>query len=307
MNEQTHAYYLGIDGGGSKTLAVLVDAQGRELGRGLAGSANYNAVGIEQAVQNIASAVTYATQAIDNTNHIHKAWLGLAGVDRPTDFATLYPRLQSLAHQVYITNDAELNLGALPSAIGITLIAGTGSIVLGRNTQGELARAGGWGHLLGDEGSGYDLGHQSLLAAVKAADGRGPQTRLLDLVLENWHLQKAEEIIGQVYAGNSDKARIARLSACVFQAARQGDEIAHTIILQGAAELALAVSTVAKKLGFAPEQEIALALGGGLLLNEANYREQFFLQLRTRQAVGEIAYVDQPAVSAAQAIIHLDF
>ncbi len=155
-------YYLGVDGGGSKTLAVIVDEQGRECGRGLAGSANYVAVGLELAIQNIYSAVMRATHEVADALPLCKAWLGLAGVDRPSDSALLVSHLHTLASSVQITNDADLALSALPGVAGIVLIVGTGSIALGRNEEGSVTRVGGWGHILGDEGSGYDIGRQGL-------------------------------------------------------------------------------------------------------------------------------------------------
>ncbi|MDQ2717887.1 MAG: hypothetical protein M3Z08_23575, partial [Chloroflexota bacterium] len=138
-------HYLGVDGGGTKTLAVVVDAQGQERGRGLAGSANYNAVGLDQAIQHIHVAVEQAAQAAGCHLPLRKAWLGLAGIDRPHDYETLLPSLRSLAESVHLTNDADLALSTLEDAVGVVLIAGTGSIALGRDAHGTSRRAGGWG------------------------------------------------------------------------------------------------------------------------------------------------------------------
>ena len=199
-------YYLGIDGGGSKTLAIIVDTQGNEIGRGYAGSSNHTGVGLATAIANIHAAVAQAQQKLDSQISIQKAWLGIAGIDRQEDQQILATHVQALANTVYITNDAELALSALPATIGVGLIAGTGSIALGRNAQGQTTRSGGWGHILGDEGSGYALGHQALRAAVRAADGRGPQTLLLASIMQQWKLQQVDDIIKEVY-GNEDKAK----------------------------------------------------------------------------------------------------
>lgn len=303
--DQRYPCYLGVDGGGSKTVAVLVDAHGHECGRGQGGSANHQGVGLERAVQSIAAAIGQATQALPSKEYcIRKGWFGLAGVDRPADFTLLYPHLQSFAQEVHITNDAELNLSALPDRIGVTLIAGTGSIALGRNQQGQSVRAGGWGHLLGDEGSGYDLGIKALQAAVKAADGRGERTVLLELIMEHWHIQQPSEIIGQTYRADNKKS-IAQLSTCVLQAAQQQDQIAHTIVQQAAYELALTVRAVSRQLGFQPEQEIALALGGGLLCHALYYQQQVLAQIRVQQALRQVISVEQPALSAACGVMQL--
>ncbi|WP_338254744.1 BadF/BadG/BcrA/BcrD ATPase family protein [Dictyobacter halimunensis] len=298
------SYYLGIDGGGSKTLAVLVNQRGEEVGRGLAGSANYTGVGLATAVSNIYTATQQALSSLDPQTTISKAWLGVAGVDRPADHAALMPQLQDLAQTVYLTNDAELGLSVLPEAVGVVVIAGTGSIALGRNSSSLTSRAGGWGHLLGDEGSGYALGIQALQAAVRAADGRAPQTILLERILQTWELTNAEELISAVYFSD-DKSKIARLSTCVLQAERDGDATAAALVQTAIAELVLVVKTVAAKLNFTAQRALPLALGGGLLLNETSFQARFLKQLASVQPLDPVVHIEQPALNAARTIIHL--
>lgn len=296
--------FLGIDGGGSKTLAVIVDAGGQERGRALAGSSNYAAVGIEEALANLYAAAEQAAKTVHCRLPINAAWLGLAGVDRPGDQALFLPRLQSLAAVIRLTNDAELLLSALDDAVGVALVAGTGSIALGRDPHGTITRASGWGHILGDEGSGYDIGRLALQAAARAADGRGEATALLEQIMDHWKLERPDDMIGRVYNNDDDKAEIARLSSLVFLAARAGDRAARTIARHAADELALAALTVCHALDF-PAGRVDLALGGGLLLHEAALRGQVLRRLRRRQPVGRVALVAQPALSAARAAIHL--
>ncbi len=298
---RSSTFALGVDAGGSKTHAVVVDAEGQERGHGLSPGANYVAIGLERALQNIRAAVEQAIQAAHCHLPLHGAWFGLAGVDRPTDYNILFPYLQLFAETVRVTNDAELLLSPLPDAMGIVLIAGTGSIALGRDHQGTLARAGGWGHIIGDEGSGYDIGRQAAQAAVRASDGRGPRTLLLDLIMRQWNLERSDDIIDRVYTRN-DKADIARLSSCVFQAAHKGDEVARTIVQNAASELALTVKAVSEKLDF-PDGHVPLALGGGLLLHEAELRAQVLQRLRDFQVLKEVVLVEQPALSAARAML----
>ena len=306
MNEDTREqprFALGVDGGGSKTLAVIVNQRGEEVGRGLAGSANYNAVGLETAVQHIRTAVEQATRAAHCQLPLRTAWLGLAGVDRQSDLDLFQPHLGVLAEKVQITNDAELLLAGLEHAVGVVLIAGTGSIALGRDATGHKTRAGGWGHILGDEGSGYAIAQLALQATMRASDGRGPQTILLERILQYWDLSQADQIIGQVY-GEEDKARIASLSSLVLLSARAGDQVAATIVQHAARELALTVHAVCQSLKF-PEQEIPLALGGGLLINEADFCTQVIQQIRHYQPIGRVVLVAQPTLSAARAALHL--
>ncbi|HLW03365.1 MAG TPA: BadF/BadG/BcrA/BcrD ATPase family protein [Ktedonobacterales bacterium] len=295
--------FLGIDGGGSKTLAVVVDADGQERGRALAGSANYAAVGVEQAMANLHAAAEQAAQAAGCHLPVKAAWLGLAGVDRPADHALLLPHVQPLAETIRLTNDAELLLSALDAAVGVALVAGTGSIALGRDARGFIVRAGGWGHILGDEGSGYDIGRLALQAATRAADGRGEATALLEGIMTEWNLERPDDMIGRVY-GDDDKAAIARLSSLVFQATQDGDRVARKIAQHAADELALAALTVCAALDFS-DKRVALALGGGLLIHEAALRSQVLRRLRRRLPLGRVAMVEQPALSAALAAITL--
>ncbi|HET8913211.1 MAG TPA: BadF/BadG/BcrA/BcrD ATPase family protein [Ktedonobacteraceae bacterium] len=296
-------YYLAVDGGGTKTLAIIVDAQGQVCGQGTAGGANAASIGQQKALNNIKLAVEAAIQDSDSQLSLQAAWFGLAGVDRDHEVQTLMPHLQPLAHSVRITNDAELALGGLDEAIGIALIAGTGSIALGIDPDGKHARAGGWGHAIGDEGSGFDIGRQGLQAATQAADGRGEPTLLLQNILRYWKLDKPEDIIGRVYP-SEDKAEIARLSVVVFQTAREGDQRANQILEKAAQELARAVLAVYKQLDF-PNDTLPLALAGGLLVHELDYQNAVLDAIRQQQITGQIAIVEHPALSAAQALCRL--
>jgi len=130
-------------------------------------------------------------------------------------FSASQALLSLLLPMLMVTAIAALYAGN-PPGCGVVLIAGTGSIALGRDARGTIARSSGWGHIIGDEGSGYDIGRRSLQAAARASDGRGPTTSLLMLILSHWQLQNAGELIGKVY-GNNDKAVVAALSALAFE------------------------------------------------------------------------------------------
>ncbi len=294
-------YAIGVDGGGTKTLAIVVDAQGNERGRGSAGSASHTGIGIEKAIYHIRGAIEQAVYHAGCSLPLQSAWFGIGGIDGPDDYNLLLPHLQSLAHNVRLTNDGDLVLSALPDTVGIALIAGTGSIALGRDAQGSSVRAGGWGHLIGDEGSGYDLSRRCLQAVAKAEDGRGPATALTKMVLEQWKLDNANDIIGKVYNA-SDKAVLAALSPLVCTAARNGDEVACGIVEDAARELAQALVAVKNRLNF-PDKPVPLALGGGLVLREASFREMVIHELSKHVSIGDVMLVEEPALSAARAAL----
>ncbi len=292
--------FIGVDAGGSHTRAVVVDARGRELGRGIGAGANYTAMGEEHTVATLRAVMAQAAAAANcGDPPPDAAWLGLAGVDRPSDYAALLPQLRGWAKIIHMTNDAELALAALDDAVGVAVIAGTGSIVVGRAASGATARAGGWGHLIGDEGSGYDIGRRGLQAAAQAADGRGPHTALLDGLLEEWQLEKPQDIIGRIYPAG-EKAPIARLAPLVCALAQQGDPVARRIVQQAASELAQAVAAVATALAL-PADGMPLALGGGMLTHDAWMRSLVLRRARRIRKLGQVVIVRDAALCAARA------
>ncbi|MBA2755691.1 MAG: hypothetical protein H0U40_14725 [Chloroflexia bacterium] len=343
MGQRDSALFAGIDGGGTKTTVVLVDAEGSERGRATSGGSNYAAVGQETALANIRTAVREALAASgavpvdasdlhdgarddleggaarrcfadgqtleypagqflsapDGQSLIAAAWIGLAGIDRPTDRERLLPALSTLATTVEVGNDAELILSALPDARGVAVIAGTGSIVLGRDARDEITRAGGWGHVFGDEGSGYELGRRALQMAARASDGRGPETALLPGILAAWSLTDPSEMIEQVYF-HVEKAGIARLAGVVLASAAAGDAVANALLDESVDELALAVEAVARRLDF-PGGAVPLALGGGLLCREPAFLDRFDRRLARGVTVGRRELVPDAALTAARA------
>lgn len=296
---ETTPLFLGVDGGGSKTLAVIVDEAGYEQGRGVAGSSNHEVVGLERAVAAIRDAVGKASAIAHADLPLTAAWIGLAGIDHPRDIAMLTPAVRSFAGRVRISNDAELVLSGLPHQVGVAVISGTGSIALGRDAQGTLARVGGWGHVLGDEGSGFGIGREALQCAVRAADGRGPATALLGTILGHWQLDAPEALLERVYP-TFDKTAIAALAPLVLALARAGDPVACRIEARAANELALAITAVTRRLSFVAGP-LPVAFGGGVLINEERLRALVIRRIARTWSVDPVL-VEEPASSAARAL-----
>jgi N-acetylglucosamine kinase-like BadF-type ATPase len=293
------ALFLGVDGGGSKTQAVAVDARGAVCGRGSAGSSNFRAVGIEQALAQLRAAVEDALPAGGARRAVDIAWFGLAGIHGKDDATLLEAELLPLARTVSVTNDAEFALSGLNDGPGVALIAGTGSIALGREASGQIIQVGGWGHLLGDEGSAYDIGRRAAQAATRAADGRGPSTVLLQLVQERWGLATPRSMIDHIYQ-TQEKALLASLAPATLELARGGDQVARAIRSHACAELAHAVIAVIDTLNVAGP--IPLILGGGLLLHERDLRAAVVARIRRRRALGRVTLVTEPALWAARSL-----
>ncbi len=289
---------LGIDGGGSKTHALIADGNGTVLGSGVAASSNYQVVGLAAATTAVGQALAgaLAQAGLNREANIAAACLGLAGVDRPTDRALWEAWLgeTSVARHFTLVNDAELVLaGGTPDGWGAGLICGTGSICYGRAPDGTTARAGGWGHLLGDEGSGYDIALHALRLATQTADGRADAQALLAAILNHWTLSEPTQLIQQVYLSSLTRAEIAQVARLVIELADAGDQHAHIILEQAATDLGRLIAAVVRKLNL---RQPALALGGGVLGASA------FLQQAVRDragvALGPQHYVHDPARGA---------
>src|SRR5206468_1822974 len=177
--------------------------------------------------------------------------LGIAGVDRQDEANTVTAIMRRIGHRsrVLVVNDALIALVAgARDAPGIVIISGTGSIVYGRNQQSEAARAGGWGHMIGDEGSGYWIGREALAAVMRAGDGRGPETQLQADVVAHFGIADLSRLPGIVYDRDVPRKSVAALGPIVDRAAGQGDAVARRILDTAADELALAARSVATRL-----------------------------------------------------------
>lgn len=289
---------LGIDGGGSKTSAILADASGTVLGVGSAGASNYQAIGFDNATQSVIAAIADAKQKakLPLETVVDAACFGLSGIDRPHEQAqfTEWANSHNIAKQHTVVNDAEIVLAAgTPDGWGIALICGTGSICYGRSPGGQIARAGGWGYLLGDEGSGYDIAVHALRWATQTADGRANANALLHATLDHFKLDNAEQLIGHVYRPETTQAEIATLARVIVTMAENKDPYAYTILDQAGRELSRMISAVVRELEL---REPHVALGGGVLHNDS------VLWYRTNKhvhfALGPATRVDEPVYGA---------
>ncbi len=295
---------LGIDGGGSKTLALVADDKLRVLGRGTAGPSNYQSVGIERAQAALDDAIARAVASAGLTAPtFHAACVGMAGVDRPEDRALLQAWADRRLPRVplAIVNDAQLVLAAgTPAGWGAALICGTGSIAYGRDAAGHQARAGGWGHVLGDEGSGYAVGLAALRAIMRAFDGRAPATALTQAVLGRWGLTAPPDLVGRAYRQTLTPADLAALAPLVEAAAVAGDAVAGAILADAGRELALAAAAVIRALNLPPP--VPCALAGGLIVKGKALRQHF---LAAAQAASLELDPVTPVVEPAQGALRL--
>lgn len=231
-------YVVGVDGGGTRTTLVIADRAGRELTRregppGLVDPRNPLA-----SAQMIAALARSSIAEAGLTLPAAALCAGLAGVGHAAEHDAVQQALEAaaVARRVLLVSDGEIALeGALGSEPGILLIAGTGSIAYGRGEDGRVLRCGGWGMVLGDEGSGYWAGRSALRAALCSLDGRGPVTRLLDALVSETGAGEPDGL--PPWAGRAGKAEIARLTTTVISIAESGDDVAMRILRDAAADL----------------------------------------------------------------------
>jgi len=242
-------HVLGIDAGGTKTVCLLADDRGTILAAGRGPGANLHAAG-ELAVEKVLHEVM--EEALGERDVTPAAiCLGIAGVDREDEARTVRAIMRRIGHKsrVLVVNDALIALVAgAGDAAGIVIISGTGSIVYGRNAHGQAARAGGWGHMIGDEGSGYWIGREAVAAVMRGADGRGPATRLSDVILEHFGVSDASRLPRIIYDPEGPRARVAALGPIIEATAAAGDAVAMRVLERAVDELVLGALSVASRL-----------------------------------------------------------
>ena len=255
---------LGIDVGGSKTVCLLADDHGAVIAEGRAEGANLQGAG-ELALEKVLH--TVMEQTLNGTPLVPSAiCLGIAGVDRAADESVVRGIMSRIGYKarILVVNDALIALQAgIGEAPGIVIVSGTGSIAYGRNARGEASRAGGWGYVLGDEGSGYWIGRMALRAVVRHTDGRGRPTTLTPRLLNHFGVQRAAELIHKVYDEELSPRSIAAVAKYVQLARDEDDAVATGILHTAADELITAATAVMTRLALT-QTEFVFVLAGGM-------------------------------------------
>lgn len=242
---------VGVDGGGTKTDAVIMDANQQVIGEGLAGPSNPLRVGIAGAGASIREAIDNACDSAKiRRGDLVAAQIGLAGARRRELRERMRETLTPLdIGEIEVVTDANIALyGATGGAPGLVVIAGTGSICCGINSRRKRFCAGGWGPIAGDEGGGAWLARRALRAVAHAFDGRGPQTALTDLACAYFHVTSPDDLTTAIYAPTITNERLAGFGRDVVNAAKDADQVALQIVADGGTELGRAAVAVIRNL-----------------------------------------------------------
>ena len=260
------ALIVGVDGGGSLTRALVTDDAGTPVASADGAGSAVKPGEVERSADVIAATIADAVgQAAGDNAHVRIACVGISGVGRDDERNELHAALMArmISDEVLVLTDAEIALeDAFGEGPGVLLIAGTGSICFGRSPAGALARCGGWGAVIGDEGSGAWLGRRALGVVAAAFDGRESETALSSAILSATGVTSVEALVP--WAALATPAQFAALAPAVMETAKAGDLRANAIVTLGVEELALHVRTLARQLFVDERATVPVALSGGL-------------------------------------------
>jgi N-acetylglucosamine kinase-like BadF-type ATPase len=274
---------VGIDGGGTKTRALLADDRGEQIAEAVGAGSAVRPREIDRSADIIAGVVR---EVMENggraTERPRVLCVGVAGVGREPERLALLDALvaRQLAEEVVVQTDFAVALeDAFGDGPGVLLIAGTGSSALGRGPTGETARCGGWGPIIGDEGGGAWIGRKALSVVAAASDGREPETALTGAVLTAAEASEASELIR--WAAAATPGTLATLAPVVMSVADSGDLRANAIVSLAVEELALHVRSLARQLFTDERASVPVAFTGGLLSKGSSYRKRLEHRLKT--------------------------
>jgi len=295
-------YLIGVDGGGTKTDSAIADLSGKIIHYTTGKPSNFLVVGIEEAVENIFALIEENLFKLEGDfANVKQIVIGVAGAGRKEDAQLLEKSFKDYSEEqgvhfkgVKVVSDAHIALeGAFPDSAGCILIAGTGSILFGKDEKGTIHRVGGFGRLIGDEGSGYSIGRKALNAVSKASDGRGEETLISELLNAKMNSGSDNSIINKVYKEKLDVASVAKI---VILAAEEGDPIAEDILDEEADELVLHIKSLINKIR---TNNLNVAFSGSLIDNKNFYSDLLKNKIKSTLPNVKVVKPAFPPVSGA--------
>jgi glucosamine kinase len=281
---------VGIDGGGSKTRAMVADEHGGMIGDVVGPASAVRQGHTDHSAQVIADVVRDALASCEMTHVVPRVLcVGVAGVGREAERQSLWQALVSreIADDVVIHSDFSVALDdAFGDGAGVLLMSGTGSIAFGRGPTGATARCGGWGPVFGDEGSGAWIGRKALSVVAAASDGREPETGLTGAILTAAQVNELPELIG--WAASATPYTLASLAPVVMSVADAGDLRANSIVSLAVEELSLHVRSLARQLFVDERAAFSIALSGGMLQRGSTLRRRLEHRLKSAVPGGQV-------------------
>jgi len=293
---------IGVDGGGSKTHAMVADEQGRTIAETIGPGSAVRPGRAEASANVIAEVVRDALASCEMTHVMPRVLcIGVAGAGRERERQELWQALvaRDLASELVIHSDFSVALDdAFGDGPGVLLISGTGSVAFGRGPTGATSRCGGWGPVCGDEGSGAWIGRRALSVVTAAADGREPETALTGAILTAAQVNETADLIG--WAANAPPGQLATLAPVVLSVADAGDLRANALVTLAVEELTLHVRALARQLFGDERAALPVALSGGMLQRGTVLRKR--LEHRLKSAVPGAQVGTEPVIPARGAV-----
>ncbi|SDF13853.1 N-acetylglucosamine kinase [Sporolituus thermophilus] len=306
---------LAVDGGATNCRAVLCTTDGDVLGSGRSGPCNYQNVGITVAIRSLEEAIGKALAPSRQKRKLKAAVFGLAGLDTRKDYrlvsdavARMLARLGIESEETIVDNDGIISLlGAIGHENGVLVIAGTGSIACGITKQGNRSRAGGWGYLLDDAGSGYAIGKAALTHVMYVYDGRERESGVVKAILDQLAFADPEDIVDWVYSSSFSVDQVAALAPVVCRLAEEGDWKARGIVMDAVLSLKQLAMSVINRLGLR-QTPFYLLLSGGVLQKATFLRAMLIDVIRTECPQAEFVDAQYPPIcgSVLRALMYED-
>ncbi|PVU91165.1 hypothetical protein BB561_004541 [Smittium simulii] len=295
------------DGGGTKTLIYLVDLQGNEVGQATVESTNYSSVSLDMICQRISNGLDLAIAGRKNIKVV-KSLVGLAGIGDPAKTKILQDKLQNLSPNLTVITDIKLVSTGLPKStadsLSVSVIAGTGSATLAELPDGTVEVCGGWGPVLGDQGSGTSLGSNCLRAVSAAIEKAGPDTLMVECVRSKWNVQQRLDFVRYVQALRPDQARVetAKLAEIVLDCAyNKQDPVALEIVKREVLVFSNFVTSLLRKHN---ASSVNIAVTGSVIVKSEAYRNDFIANIESQGfKINVLNIVDVPAISAAKSLV----
>ena len=284
-------YYLGIDGGGTKTVAIVCDENGSLVSRYVGKSINYNSVGTDTARANLKEAVDGVLEGRDIA--LSSAFIGMPALSSRADdsFTKEFCRGIIDCPKIVMESDVYIGLEAMNTdGAAAMVVSGTGSMAVGRLEDGTVIFKGGWGYILGDEGSGYALALDAVKAAICGAEGSAKKTVLTEKVLEHFKVDSIYSLIDVFYDPPIANSVVARLTPVLFEAAENGDGVADEIISRHAGLLADTVCALLSEMPCGTP----LGMWGGILVNCGLFRERLVALINEKYPQTSVKILEYP-------------
>ncbi len=291
------ALYLGVDGGGVKTTAIVANEHGKVLGKTVGKSIDYKTIGLTVARNNLKEIIASLCEKTKE-NHFRCACIGSTALtDRASDKEThnLTSNIidaEKIIMDTSIFTAMECMLGKGPSAL---VISGIDSMVAARNVRGKMSKAGGWGYLLGNEGSGYAIAIEAIRYSIRSYEGSEEKTALLDEMLEFFDAYNPSELKEKFYDPAVERDKISAFASRVFSCASAGDKVAIKIIAEQARLLAGTTKSLIKSF----PADTTIGLWGGVFVNNRRFRNEFSAAMFEQSADYRIEPLNYPAECGA--------